>query len=325
MGRTLRIRHTCVAAVLAAELFAQTGTIRPVPKWRLGDKRQVEVNVDTRIAMDTLKLTMSSSATYQLEVVRARKDGYELMVRSEEMEMPSMGLASGGNPSLDSANQFLGLWTKAIYEPLARFEFRYRLDRAGTVIGLVNGKDDKQKLTAAMSQAVENALVVLPRTSGDTLPSPAPGLVAHVVDSLYEAFLEVQMNGMNYFLKIYSTDFPLSGSLRQAVRVTDVQAPIKHDLPVLPGVLEAGLDKNDDTELVGRTITTYDQDALHAYMQSLPGAASDQCGDVFMDEECVERFDKHSGWLVGSTCATRLKLGRMTLNVTESTKLQAVE
>lgn len=316
--------YVCLAMMLSAGLYGQAEVIRPVPNWRLGDKREVEVQVETQIVADTLKLRSSSSATYQIEVTSARKDGYEITVRSWGMEAPTMELIDRDVAMLDSVNQLMETMFQAMYEPLSKFDFRYRVDRDGTVLGLISGKDDRRKLTTAMSEAADRALSTLARTLGEPSQPIPPDAFAHVVDSLYDAFLEVQVNGMNYFLKVYATEFPLTGSLRQPVLVEDIQAPLHTDFPTIPGILEAGLDKNDAAELVGRTITTYDPDALFSYMQKQHNASVDQREGLFMDEECVERFDKRSGWLTRSTSSTRLRMGPFKMNMLVTTLLKPI-
>lgn len=318
-----RTSHLALAFLIVTGSMGQSGTITPTPNWRLGDKREVIVNVEMRIELDTVRLTSTSAASYEIEVTRARKEEYELAVRSGTMEAPSLAVANANVPELGSAATLLKNVVHSMYEPLSRFVFRYRIDKKGSVLGLVQQKDDRSKLTAAMSKATQDAWVALHGQREETPPIPMAAL-EHVMDSIYDAFLEVQVNYMNYFLKIYGTEFPLKGSLRQPVHVKDMQAPLHLEYPELPAILEAGLDKNDADELVGRTITTYDPDALFEYMRRSQGAALDQRAGLYLKEECVEHFDKRSGWLTNSTSSMRLRMGSLRMNLLVTTQLKPI-
>jgi hypothetical protein len=221
--------------------FAQNGTFRPVPKWHTGDKRQVDVQVTMKVQIDTLSMNSHVASTYYLEVKRARRDGYELNVRSGTMTTPSMdmGQGSGFDPGMvDSVNMKVGAFINAIYEPISKLEFRYLIDRSGTVHGPIVEKEDEDKLTQAVQQAFENLRTTFSKPDGEPLLNIPKGAVAHLVDSLYSAVLQTQVNQMNYILKVYGTDFPLTGSTQQDVMVQDVQAPLHSTIPQLPGVLE---------------------------------------------------------------------------------------
>lgn len=324
MNQLVAILHASMALVCATGLCAQSGSVRPVPGWQLGDRRSVEVRTETLVTVDTIQLGTTMDASYTLEVVAARKDGYELAVRSGELSAPTIRMDAIGTAALDSVNQLLAEYGQAMSAPLAAFAFRYRVDRAGTVLGLIAGRDDRRKLTAAMGRSAEQYMAALAQVEGEPPPSVDAAALLHVMDSLYDTFLEVQLNGMNYFLKIYATEFPLTGSLRQPVLVEDLQAPLHTEFPRIPGVLEAGLDKNDAQELVGRTITTYDPDALFAYMRDQHGVTLDQREGLYMNEECVERFDKRTGWLTASTTATRLGAGPLKMSMKVTTRLKTI-
>lgn len=322
-----RTLFTFLASGTTFLLSAQSATITPSPNWRLGDKRQVDVQVETKITIDTLTMNMQGSSTYSLEVTGARKDGYELNVRSGSFEMPvtDMGMGAGYAAVMDSVNVLMAAIINAVNEPLSEMEVRYRLDRSGKVLGRIEGKDEKKKLTTAMQQAVTNVIATLSNTTGKGPVSVPEAEISHMVDSLYDAFLQVQVNEMNYFLKIYGTEFPLTGSLRQPIVLEDVQAPLHTGMPKLPGVLEAGLDKNDNVELVGRTITTYDSDSLFAALQGMYPAGTFVRDGLLLEEECVEHFDKRSGWLTQSTAGTRLRSGRLKMDVKERIELKVIQ
>lgn len=324
MNRPVALLHSCMAVLWATGLFAQAGVIRPVPQWQLGDRRSVEVRTETLVTVDTIELGAVVGATYMLEVAGVRKDGYELVVRSGELSPPTIRMDAIGTAGLDSVNQLLAVWCRAMCEPLSAFDFRYRVDRTGKVLGLIAGKDDRRKLTAAMGRSTEQLVVAMAQVGDEPPPVIGPEAFLHVMDSLYDAFLQVQLNGMNQFLQIYATEFPLTGSLRQPVLVEDVQEPLHPEFPRIPGVLEAGLDKNDAHELVGRTITTYDSDALFTYMQEHHGVSPDQREDLYMNEECVARFDKRTSWLTASTTATRLRVGPLKMSMKVTTRLKTI-
>lgn len=319
-----RFIPTLFAIGVASHLFAQSGSITPAPNWRLGDKRQVDVQMEMKMKFDTLLISTKSAATYYLEVASARKDGYELMVRSGSMETPSMDLGLGVESAamMDSMQAILGPLFTAMIEPFTNLDFRYRVDRSGKVLGRIEAKDDKEKLNNAVQLMLESTMTTLSKW-GDAPPAIPQAVLSHMVDSMYDAFLEVQKNDMNYFLKIYTTEFPLAGSLRQAVLLEDVDAPLHPDIPKLPGFLEAGIDKNDERELVGRTITTYDPDALFAYMKDNYPEGFVREG-LYMDEECVERFDKRTGWLTTSTTAMRLRSKLVQMDMHTTTVLKVI-
>lgn len=324
MGDLTRTVIAGLALLHALALWGQSDTYRPVPNWRLGDKREVKTQVESRIVMDSLTIQTTSSSRFTLEVTSARKDGYVLAVRSIDMEMPSMDMGEAHAAVVDSVNRIMGAMVAAAIKPFSEYVFRYQVDRTGTALNLIAGKNDKRDLTEAMQRATADVISSLSEGFGKPEREIPQDTIAHLVDSLYEALLQVQVNDMNSFLQIYRTDFPVKGSLRQPVRIEDVQAPLRPDLPILPGVMEVGLDKNDDAELIGRTITTYDRDALFAYMQQLQGSADIPAEELFMDEECVERFDKRTGWLTRSTTALRFRMGLLHMNLKVTTVLQPI-
>lgn len=321
-GRTFFI---LTAFGTASLLAAQTTSVTPSPNWRLGDERQVDLWVETKITLDTLVMNMKGASTYYLEVTSARKDGYELNVRCAAMDMPTldMDIGTGGSALMDSVNTVISTIINAVHEPFSNWEIRYRLDRSGKVLGRIENQHEKGKVKSAMQEAMRNAFAGLSKMTGEATVEIPNERIEHLVDSLYGAFLEVQVNEMSYFLKIYKTDFPLTGSLRQPVMVTDVQAPLHPDIPALPAILEAGLDKNDKDELVGRTITTYDPDALFEAMKDSAGTF--QRKGLFMEEESVEHFDKRTGWLTHSTSVIIFRAGAVKMDMRTKTRLNVIE
>jgi hypothetical protein len=320
----LRLPITVPAVLVVAGLLGQTAMVRPAPAWRLGDKRVVESRGAMELRMDTMTIRSSFESSYVVEVTRARKDGYRLTVRSGTFTQSGLGWSGVGPALVDSVNNLYRGIVEAASEPFSRLAFTYQVDRSGRVLGRLEEEGDKDAMKQATEQAINKitaALAGLPGGSTKEIPS---GVISHLVDSLYSAYLEVQVNEMNYFLKIYGTEFPLTGSLRQPVMVEDVQSPIHAEYGRLPAMLEAGLDKNDDRELVGRTITTYDPDALFQAMQAMNPVDASMREGLYFIEECVERLDKRTGWLTSSTTAQRMRMGPIKMNLVTTTTLTVV-
>lgn len=310
---------------LALLLSAQKqATITPQPNWRLGDKRQVDVQNTMVVKTDGVTMEMKSSSSFVLEVTRAKKEGYELTVKAATAEPPVMKMRDAeGELPMDEANVMIDKFVKAVNAPLGKWQYRYDVDRNGKVIGRVEEKNEKDKLTEAMRQAMEGAITALASETDEPVRIP-DAKIWFFVDSVYDAYMQTQLNEMNYLLKVHATEFPLNGSLRVPVSIEDVQAPLYPGMPQAPGMMEVGLDKNDPNELVGRTIITYDPDAVYAYLEKdRPGMVKRE--GLHMVEESVEHVEKRGGWLTQSTTATRLRSNAITMDATTETRLKVVQ
>ncbi|MCO5276207.1 MAG: hypothetical protein M9900_14975 [Flavobacteriales bacterium] len=320
----MHYRAILIPAAWAAAplLWAQSSAIKPAPDWRIGDKREVQVNTEMKITVDSTTVNTRMNSTYVLEVYVARKDRYELLVHNTVVGVPEMLVDAGhegkGPAKLDHTGTVAITLARAAYKPLSEWGVLYELDRSGKLLGRVEKKDEKAELTAAMQRSVNDALSMM----GDA-PSIPDARIYFFVDSLYDTFVETQPNRLRSILGMYTTEFPPKGSLRQPAKVQDIQVPLRPDLPDLPAMVEVGLDKNDATELVGRTITTYNPDALHASLVKSFGNLRRE--GLFVDEERVDRFNKRTTWPASSVEVIRFRSNVVQMDVTVRTELKPIK
>lgn len=317
-----RVFPILAAWVAAPLLWAQSSAIKPAPDWRIGDKREVQVNTEAKITADSTTVKTRMNATYVLEVYVARKDRYELLVHNTLVGVPEVLVDAGHdakNPVvLDSTGAVAIALARAAYKPLSEWGVLYELDRSGKLLGRVEKKDEKAELTAAMQRSVNDALSMM----GDA-PSIPDARIYFFVDSLYDTFVGTQIDQLRSILGMYTTEFPPNGSLRQPAMVRDSQVPLRPDLPDLSAMVEVGLDKNDATELVGRTITTYNPDALHAALVKNFGNLRRE--GLFMEEERVDRLNKRTTWPTSAVEVIRFRSNVVQMDVTVRTELKPIK
>lgn len=300
----------------------EQATITPQPKWRLGDKRQVDMVGSMTIQTGGLAAMMDFTSTYQLEVTRAKKDGYELAVRTERLE-ESNGQLQEGARGLDDEQRIEQQLVRAAFDPFSTAWFRYEVDVDGRMTGRMEEKNGKEKVTTAMRQGVEEAIGKIKEVTDGSFRLP-DAAVWFLVDSLYDAYLEDQEKCLAQVLKIYSTEFPGSGSVRQGVPQDRMRSPIFLQMPPMGGSLEAGLDRNDGKELIGRTIFSFDQEALMVNLERA-GLGMPTLEGLSLTEECVEQFDKRSTWLTQASTTSRLKSEVMTVYGTMEMNLKVIK
>lgn len=303
-----------------AHAFAQN-TVRPQPHWRLGEKRRADVQVTTRFTlMDSLHMETTATSAYLLEVTDQRKDHWVLTLRPDPDGDLLAGLEASGDLGMDSLMMQLKPLLKAVYEPLRGLEIRYRIALNGDVKEVLDVDEQRSKMHEGMREAMRNLMAKMGH-KGEA--GPLGRDVDHTVDSLYNAFVEVQKNEMDYLLSAYHFDFPSTGSVRQPAMIHDVYAPMHPEWSEVPAMLELGLDENTDAALACRMVTTYDNKAIAALlMKDHPDMKLD-ARNVAFTEENVDHIDKRTGWMTSSSRAVNVRMPQVTVNVVTRTVVRA--
>ncbi|MBS1581415.1 MAG: hypothetical protein JST66_04355 [Bacteroidetes bacterium] len=271
-------------------------------------------------------MDIQGNSSYLLKVVRARKDGYILSVRmdanSDLMADFDMQTTGAFGAAMDSASTLVRGLMEDLYAPFKDTDLRFRISPQGEALEHLETGTDKEHLKEALRTGIMRFAQKVMEIQGKELPDFSAERVDHVVDSLHGAFVEVLVNELNYLLRPYAQEYPTSGSIRQPVLVHDVQAPLRKDLDALPATRELGLDRNTPQELICRTITTYDPDALYAAMASERNGLERE--GLLLMEECVDHIDPRTGWLTTSTSVHTMRTAKLRMRLETRTVLKPV-
>lgn len=92
----------------------------------------------------------------------------------------------------------------------------------------------------------------------------------------------------------------------------------------LPAMVEAGLNIVDAKKMTGRTITTYDTDALFTAMTKDKWTTEAKPANLSLTEKCVTGFDRNTTWPTSSTCETEFRCGAFRMHITTKTAYEVV-
>jgi hypothetical protein len=309
--------------------LAQVKTIRPEPHWNYLDKRMVTTVGTLKMTIaDTTVMESSSKSAYTIAVSDMRKDHYVLTTRVDETDdlIGDLRTQVSGLPQVqrDSVMRRMREVLSAIYEPLMKLEFRFKVDRTGKATELLDEARNQEEIRTAMMDGVKQMLS-LAREDKRHTEQEVEARMNHLLDSLSGAFSQVQVNNMNLFLEPYAYDFPVTGSSRQQAMITDVDAPMLDRFGTLPGIMELGLDELTDRTIVARIVTTYDQAALRAAILKDDPDAGKKLKELSLIEESVYTIDRASGWLTRETKEIRLRMDSLRLVVHSASDLGPVK
>lgn len=307
-------------------LHAQSGgTVRPTPRWAAGDTRRVGTTTTTHITIDTLTMDVTARGSYQLSVTSARKDGYVLAMRMEENSelLSDFNLQGLPHEAADSAMTLVRDLMERLYAPLKELDVRFKVSPRGEALEVVDTEKDKAATLKLMRELFIPIVEMLAKSEGKAPIALPAERIDHVLDSMYSAFVEVQVNELNYLLRPYGYDYPTSGSTREPILIHDVQAPLRQDFAQLPGTCELGLDSDTPEELVCRTIITYDPDALYEAFMKQGGNRFPREG-LLLTEESVDHIDRRTGWITASTTVITMRTAEMRMRTETRSTLKPV-
>jgi hypothetical protein len=276
---------------------------------------------------DTTVMESTSKSVYTIAVSDMRKDHYVLTIRVDETDdmVGDLETQVSGLPQVqrDSVMDRMREVLSAIYDPLVKMEFRFKVDRTGKAIELLDQAKNEEEMRSAMMEGVKQMLS-LARVDKRHTEQEVETKMNHLLDSLSGSFSEVQVNNMNLMLEPYAFEFPVTGSSRQQAMITDVDAPMLDRFGALPGILELGLDELSDRTMVARIVTTYDQAALRAAMLKDDPKAGTKLKELSLVEESVYTIDRATGWLTRETKEIRLRMDSLRMVVHSSADLAPV-
>jgi hypothetical protein len=324
----MRYLLTGLTALVATFCVAQVKTIRPEPHWNYLDKRLVTTVGSMKMTMaDTTVMESSSKSAYTIAVSDMRKDHYVLTTRVDEADnmVGDLEMQVSALPQVqrDSVMHRMREVLSAIYDPLLKMEFRFKVDRTGKAIELLDEGKNEEEIRSAMMDGVKKMLS-LAREDKRHTEQEVEAKMNHLLDSLSGSFSQVQVNNMNLMLEPYAFDFPVTGSSRQQAMITDVNAPMLDRFGALPGIMELGLDELSDRTIVARIVTTYDQAALRAAIMKDDPNAGKKLKDLSLVEESVYTIDRATGWLSRETKEIRLRMDTLRLVVHSASDLVPV-
>jgi hypothetical protein len=317
---------TLVLGLSLTGVMAQPTTIKPDMRWMINDQRKIEVTTTTRVQPnDSTKLTTSSRSVLHAKVTDLKKDVFTLTVRTEETNALDRDKVFFGLP--DSVLNAMRKTPAGIYSPLMSKPTLFGITKAGQVTGV----QDREKTKARVHEdLLEGSLDLLAqdKVQSKRSPSELDTAVNRTIDSLYRAFLGVQLRTVNAMLAPFNYPLPPEGSERKPYAWKGLVIPGLGPLPEMPAVQESGCDKVDPKELVVRVVTTCDGDALLKAMNARTQGTKQPAlkkGDVSLVEESVYTFDRSTGWLVSSTSELRFRSGHMSARSSSRTALSMVQ
>lgn len=296
-----------VATLTPALLFAQDKDIRIVPNWTPGDVRVVSTTTDLRMQGDSMRLHMTGSGSYHLNVVDRKKNrivlgaGFGADDAPMRMQLDASDLPVDMQVAMEQVNRVMDLLLDTLMRPLRGVRMDFNLGPNAEVLGMVPDEGRKLKLLDAMVESATSILNELARLSPDARKPSKPELY-HLCDSIYDDLVQTMGNEMTLLLDGYGYSYPATGTRRELGLVKDVQAPLHPDWPELPAMIEYGFDEIDADHAVCRIVLQYDQAALKEMLLK----DGEQAERVGLSEERVYRFDRRTGWLTSANSAVTL-------------------
>jgi|GEM_PF-3373567 len=324
MLRILLLPSLLLAALMTC---AQKGSIVPAPVWKAGERRQVSITEAIRFTMDSVNYNIIKSSSYTLEVLAAAKYDYVLGIRTGTTDL----LVKEGelqalldSTKQDSLKRFLQTWAEGAYKPLEGLQSRFTVTLAGEITAPVDPVGTVEALRPALAKVVKNMGDAVAEFRG-IAPAPLPSArVDYLSDSLYAVLVRSQVPELHRLLRVYGTTFPLTGSQKEKVTVKEVRSPLRYQYMDLPAMVEAGLDIVDAKKMTGRTITTYDTDALFTAMTKDKWTTEAKPANLSLVEECVTGFDRNTTWPTSSTSETEFRCGAFRMHITTKTAYEVV-
>ncbi len=326
--RGMRYLITGLVTFVVTCCFAQAKTIRPEPHWNYLDKRMVTTVGSVKMTIaDTTVMESSTKSAYTITVSDMRKDHYVLTTRVDQTDnvIGDLEMQVSALPQVqrDSVMRRMREVMSAIYDPLLKMEFRFKVDRTGKAIELMDKEKNDEGIRASMMEGVKT-MMSLAREDKRHTAQEVEAKLDHVLDSLSSSFAQVQVNYMNLMLEPYAYEFPVTGSTRQQAMITDVDAPMVDRFGPLPGSVEIGLDELSEKVIVARTITTYDPAALRTAALASDQKVDRKVKDISLVEESVYIIDRASGWITRVTKEVRMRMDTLRLLVHSTSELAPV-
>ena len=304
--------------------MAQSGGIRLAPHWYVGDLRQLNVTTTIKLeTADTILLDVTNLSEFHLAFVDLKKDQFILTLRTDQSDAltagVSMRLDTMPHGMQDTLPRGSGAILNTLYEPLKKLNTSYSVTRTGELAEML----DRDKNLETVKSGMQDGVLSLMALAGDNKKRSGAELdakVDHTADSLYNSFVQVQVDELKNLLAGDAYTFPEDGSVRQRAKAHEVTVPIIETFGDLSSTLEIGIDQVTSKQLVGRVVTTYDADSVFKAMVALEAPAPKkkpriQRAGLELKEESVYTFDRGSGWLTSSTSVLSFRSNRFRLRI----------
>jgi len=322
--------YILLSAALTSALIAsaQSGGIRLAPHWYVGDKRIVTVSSSIHLqTSDTTAVDVTNASAFNLAVTDLRKTGFVLSVgtdQSDELTMDLLRAPGDSSKMRDNLTAQKRSIVNAVYDPMKKLVTDFSITRTGEAAEIL----DKDKAHETLKDKTQDAVVEMLNLDGDGKHRTLEELdtkVDHMVDSLYGAFLAVQVNEVKYLLQGYAYTFPETGSVRLPLKAHHVEQPILSDFGELPAMMDIGVDKLTPKQLVGRVVTTYNADSLFKVLPH--GTKKDPLKrqGLELTDESVYTFDRASGWLIAATTVINFRSNKFRMRISTATSLTVVK
>lgn len=292
---------------------AQSGDVRPTPKWMFEDVRELSTSTTTNVSEgDSVIRQEQSSASIHIKVEDMRKDHYVLSFRNLSSTQRIGDLSSMVTElpvvQRDSVMKRMRRVMEATYAPMQERETRFKVDRSGKLIGPLDAEKEAEEIKPLLREGVKQ-LQSLAREDKRNTAQAIEARGEHLTDSMYNAFTLWQVQGIHDLLAPFAFTFPGSGSLRQPDRLFLTDLPELKMLGELPAMTELGLDEQTGTTIIARVVTMADPGALLKAVLAIDPKSKLKMQDLSVVQECVYTIDRSSGWVTHATTELRARLG----------------
>jgi hypothetical protein len=323
----MRYLVSLLFAATASTLFSQGKTVAVEPHWNYLDVRQVNTATRSKVTVgDSVAQESVHTSTCRLNVPDVRKDHFVLALRTSS----SAGLVGDMRSYVtelpevfrDSVMKRMQHVVADLYTPMMDRETRFKVNRTGKMIEVVEEVASKNDPRPAIVEAVKE----LQSLSRENKRRTGQQLEAHreqMVDSLYDAFAQLQTNSLNSVLEPYANVYPETGSTRQPTTLKSVDVPGLGAIGDLPAIMETGLDELSEKSLTARIVITGDADALLKILLARDPKSKLKKQDLSLVKETVYTMDRSTGWPTHASTEWRLRMGSTSAKVNTSSTYTA--
>jgi hypothetical protein len=322
------LRHPFFLSALfctALGACAQTGTLKALPQWKAGDRRQVKVERNIRLTLDSATYQLTSSSTWAVEVEEVRKSGSTLVVRTlatDQLEADSRLRELLGGVAQDPARHFKDVVAQSLYQRLEGLPTRFDVTAEGAYAGPVDPVQAVERLRPAMAKLIPGMMADIARYRDREPDALTASNIDYLTDSLYNVLTAPQAQELVHLMRIHDLSFPLTGSQRVQLPLKNVQAPWGPIYTELPATVETGLDQLEEKRAVTRRVLRYLPEAWSAALAPARWNEGVKPETMSWTLECVEEFDRKSGWSTVSTSESDLRCGSTRIMETVTTTVE---
>lgn len=307
------------------DAYAQTGTLKAVPQWKAGDRRQVKVERNIRLTLDSATYQITSNSIWTVEVEEVRKSGSTLVVRTlatDRLEADSRLRELLGGSAQDPARHFKDVVTQSLYQRLEGLPTRFDVTADGVYTGPVDPVQAVERLRPAMTKLVPGVVADIARYKDREPEALTASNIDYLTDSLYNVLTAPQAQELVRLLHIHDLAFPFTGSQRAQLLLKNVQAPWGQICTELAATVETGLDQLEEKRAVTRRVVRFMPEAWSAAMAPARWNEGVKTEAMSWTVECVEDLDRKSGWSTVSTSESDLRCGNTRILETVTTTVE---